>query len=83
MARVITLVLVLVLVLQHSNENRSNLPQRFMAMISAKLRRYVSSMVSYNIRIVDGSGAARLWPGASNIATRVDRLDRTQKERSF
>ena len=54
-----------------------------MTVISAKLRRHVSSMVSYNIRIVDGSGAARLWPGASNMATRVDRLDRTQKERSF
>ena len=52
-------------------------------MISAKLRRHVSTMVSYNIHKVDGSGAAPLWPGASNMATRVDRLDRTQKERSF
>ena len=29
-----------------------------------------SVAVSHNIHVVDGSGAARLWPGASNMATR-------------
>ena len=51
------------------------MPQRFTAMISAetssaRLRRHVSSAVSHNIRIVDGSGAARLWPGASSKVSR-------------
>ena len=36
-----------------------------MATISSKLRHHVSSAVSHNIRIVDESGAARLWPGAN------------------
>ena len=38
-------------------------------MISGKFRRHVCSVVSHNIRIADGSGAAWLWPGASRMAT--------------
>ena len=44
--------------------------KRFTATISAKLRRHVSLAVFYNTRIADGSGAARLWPGTSRMATR-------------
>ena len=54
-------------------------------MISAKLCHYVSSAVSHNMRIVDGSGnwnkkcCTKLWPGASNIAIRRDHFEHRAK----
>ena len=41
-----------------------NLPQRFTATISAKVRRHVFSAVSHNIRIADASGHVRSFASA-------------------